>query len=169
MRERTRLEGKLTPLGMVEAEGVLLDGEQQEKLVSEIEADDSCEDIRVARTASGAIYLYSSLHMTDSYARILLRVEDGNPYQQIAVPVREHSKIYPRPTSLEELKDPAYGIDPERLMGLLDDMRQMEQYGDIKLITASTGALYLYSDLHLSKAHAESIVDWEEVGKYKSL
>jgi hypothetical protein len=168
VRERTRGETKLTPLDRVETEGELLTRERQEELVAELQADETCQDIKVLRTSAGAFFLYSGQHMTDAYARILLRVEDGNPYEQIAVPVREHSKIYPRATSLEELKDSAYGLDPERLRGLVDEMLQMEQYSDIKLITASTGALYLYSERYLTAPHAESLVHWEEVERHEN-
>jgi hypothetical protein len=168
VRERTRAEAKLTPLDIVETEGEILSREQQEELVAQMAADEACQDIQVMRTSAGAILLYSSQHMTDAYAQILLRVADGNPYEQIAVPVREHSKIYPRPTSLEELKDSAYGLDPERLRVLVDEMLQMEQYADIKLVTASTGALYLYSEQHLTAPHAESLVHWQEVERYEN-
>ena len=45
---------------------------------------------------------------------------------------------------------------------------QLEQYKDIKLIEASTGAIYLHSDRFLDPDWAQSLVEWEEVGKNAS-
>jgi hypothetical protein len=42
------------------------------------------------------------------------------------------------------------------------------EYKDIKKIVASTGDVYLYSDLYLDADQALALVEWNEVGQYKN-
>jgi hypothetical protein len=168
VRDRAKTEAKLTPVSALAYEGKMLDSEQQAELLAEIAADDQCSDVKLMRTSSGAAYLYSTGFMSDTYARILLRVEDGNPYETIASTVREESQVYPRPTSLAMLKDGAFGLDPDQVERLVREVVQLPQYSDLKLVEASTGALYIYSERHLNGDWAESLVEWEEVGKFSS-
>jgi len=167
VRHRSRAEAKLTPMAAVEVDGEPL-GDRQESLIAEILAAEACGDIRVLRSSSGAAYLYSSDHMSEGYARILLRVEEGDPCEQVASVVREESELYPRPTPMAQFSNPLFGVDPDRLRQLVQEMLQLKQYSDIKLITASTGAEYLYSDRFLDRDWAQSLVEWEEVGRYES-
>ncbi len=169
VRDRTKSEAKLTPVNALAYEGNMLTPSRREQLIEEIQADESCADIKVLRTSKGDAFLYSTASMSDTYARILLRVEEGNPYETIAGTVREESETYPRPTPVESLKAPVFGLDSEKVESYAREMAQLPEYADVKLIVASTGALYLYSERHLSKEHAESLVEWEEVGRHQSL
>jgi hypothetical protein len=169
VRERTNTEAKLTPVAALAYEGEMLDEARREELIAEIQADESCSDIEVVRTSKGDVFLYSKATMSGTFARILLRKEDGNPYATIVDTVREESETYPRPTTINLFKDPIFGIDSGQLEQLVKEIVQLPEYGDIKLIEASTGVLYLYSDRHLDKDWAESLVEWEEVGRFKSL
>ncbi len=169
VRERARKDAKLTPVSALAYEGQMLDETQQQQLLAEIQADEQCADVKLLRTSAGATYLYSTSVMSDTYARILLRAEDGNPYETIAGTVREESETYPRPTMVSMLKDPTFGLDPDQVEQLAREIVQLPEYSDLKLVEASTGAIYLYSDRHLDEDWAESLVEWEEVGKYKSL
>ncbi|HEX9014507.1 MAG TPA: hypothetical protein VF960_00730 [Chloroflexota bacterium] len=169
VRGRTRSLRKLTPVSALAYEGTLLTPEQREQLIAEIAADASCADVRLLQTSAGVLFLYSDAHMTESYARILRRAEEDNPYAVIAGTVREESEVYPRPTPLETFKNPTFGLDPDQVGRYATEMVALSDYSDIKLLTAPTGALYLYSEAHLDEAWAQSLVDWEEVGKYRSL
>lgn len=168
VRERAKKEAKLTPVSALAYEGQMLDETQQQQLLAEIQADEQCADVKLLRISTGATYLYSTRVMSDTYARILLRVEDANPYETIAGTVREESETYPRPSAVSMFKDPTFGLDPDQVEHLAREIVQLPEYGDLKLVTASTGAIYLYSDRHLDKDWAESLVEWEEVGKYTS-
>lgn len=169
VRDRTRNEALLTPVSALAYEGEMLTPERQEQLISEIQADEGCSDIKVMRTSKGAAFLYSTASMSDTYARILMRVEENNPYETIAGTVREESETYPRPTPVATFKNSAFGLDSEQIDGLAREIVQLPDYADIKLMVASTGALYLFSERHLNKDWAESLMEWEEVGKHQSL
>lgn len=169
VRGRAKAEAKLTPMGALAYEGQMLDETQQQQLLAQIQADEQCSDVKLVRNTAGAAYLYSTNFMSDTYARILLRVEDGNPYETIASTVREESETYPRPTNASTLKDSTFGLDPGQVEGLARDIVLLPEYNDLKLVEASTGAIYLYSNRHLDKDWAESLVEWEEVGRYESL
>lgn len=169
VREQSRTEAALTRLDSLLVDDRPMSQEEQEELLQQLMADESCGDLRWLRTSSGAICLYSSDFISDSYARILLRVEDGNPYETIAATVREESEIYPRPTPVSIFRAPAFGLEPDRVDQLVDEMLQLAQYGDIKMIVASTGARYLYSERYLDGEWARSLVEWEEVEKPRSL
>ncbi len=164
VRVRSRTEAKLTPLDRVQVDGALLDEEQKARLVEEILADEGCRDLRVMRSAAGKSYLYCTAHISDTYARILFRVEEGNPYELIASTVREESETYPRPTTIELFREPTFRLEPKRVEQLVEEMGQLEQYRDVKPIRASTGALYLYSSRFLDADWARSLVEWEQVG-----
>ncbi len=168
VREQSRTESTLTRLDSLLVDERPLNPEEQEGLIQDILADEQCSDLRCLRTSAGVPYLYSSGFISDGYARILLRVEDGNPYETIAATVREESEIYPRPTPTGIFRDPTFGLEPDRVEQLVDEMLRLEQYRDIQLIVASTEARYLHSARHLDGEWARSLVEWEEVGKYSS-
>jgi len=169
VRERAKTEAKLTPVSALAYEGQMLDETQQQELLDEIQADEQCADVKLMRASAGTAYLYSTNSMSDTYARILLRAEDGNPYETMAGTVREESETYPRPTMVGMFKDPTFGLDPDQVERIAKEIVQLPEYSDLQLVEASTGAIYLYSDRHLDKDLAESLVEWDEVGKYKSL
>ncbi len=169
VREQSRVHAILTPMASIEVDEKPLEEAEREQLIREVLADPECGDLRLLRTSKGAAYFYSTLHMSDSYARILLRVEEDNPYETIAATVREESETYPRPTPIAALRNPTFGLDADRVEQLAREMVQLDRYADIKLIEASTGAIYLHSDRFLDPEWARSLVEWEEVGKYKSM
>lgn len=169
IRDRTRTRAVLIPVDSLRMDGVEMPQELQDQLVQDIQADEGLKDIRLMRSEAGRVYLYSSESISDSYARILFRAEEGNPYEIIAATVREESELYPRPTPVESLKNPTFGLDPDRVEETARDLVRLPRYEDIKTLEASTGALYLYSDRHLDKDWAESMMEWEEVGRYESL
>ncbi len=168
VRDQSRSESTLTCMDSLEVDERALERLGQEELVREIQADERCEDIRLVRGSDGAIYLYSADHISDSYARILLRVEEDNPYELIASTVREESELYPRPTVVDLFREPTFGLRPDQVEQYVQELLQLAQYRDIKPIQASTGKLYLYSDRHLDGEWAKSLVEWEEVGKHES-
>lgn len=169
IRDRSRTRAVLTPFDFLRMDGAEMPQELRDELARDIQADDGLKDIRLMRSETGRVYLYSSESISDSYARILFRAEEGNPYEIIAATVREESELYPRPTPLESLKNPTFGLDPDGVEEMARELVRLPTYEDIKMLEASTGALYLYSDSHLDRDWAESMMEWEEVGRYESL
>ena len=125
--------------------------------------DEKFSDIKSVVITSGALYLYSETFISKSYVRILARAEANDPLSTIADTVREESRVYPRPTSLALFKEPAFSIDPDKLDEYIERLFSREEYQDIKLIRASNGARYLYSERHLDGRLAKTQVEWVEV------
>jgi len=169
VREQSRTEATLTRMDSLLVDERPLSTEEQEDLAQQLLADEGCSDLRCLRGSSGLLCLYSRDFISDGYARILLRAEDGNPYETIAATVREESEIYPRPTPLAIFREPTFGLQPDRVEQLVEEMLQLEQYRDIKTIVATTGARYLYSERYLDGEWARSLVEWEEVERPRSL
>lgn len=123
-------------------------------------------DVRPIETTSGATFLYSETGMTSKYAEILARIEQNDPCAAIADTVRSDSKTYPRPTNVSLFKQRPFRMTADELDIVIP--RTVETYDDIKLIQASTGAVYLYSDRYMKTALAKSHVQWLEVEQYEN-
>lgn len=133
--------------------------------LEELAEDDRYGDIRLVTSSTGADYLYSETYITRSYAGILIRAAANDPCATIAATVRDESRIYPRPTPVELFREPIFNIEAGELDVHVARVLQREEYQDIKKIVASTGAVYLYSDLYLHPNQALAQVEWTEVGQ----
>lgn len=136
---------------------------QVQSFLPQLLADDRYEDIRSLSLSSGALYLYSSHYITESYAKLLARTETGDAMATIADTVREESRIYPRPTKIRLFTARPFHMKWDEIPQVVDQLLTREEYSDIKKIVAPTGAVYLYSERHLTSRHAQSLVEWEEV------
>jgi hypothetical protein len=142
-----------------------LDPERVKQYAQEILNDPNYRDIRQVAGPAELEYLYSVNFMTQTYARLLARVEAHNPAALIAETVREESLIYPRPTQVGLFYEPVFQLQECDVETIVESMLVCDDYKDIKQIVAPTGAIYLYSDLYLDQALAERYVQWEEVEK----
>lgn len=159
---------KLTPVGAL---GTLIPGAEPDKIDAHLTlllSDEVYGDVRLITNGKGVRFLYSEASMTRTYAEILARAEAKDPCETLAATIRDDSRIYPRPTRLEIFNAPVFGIDPDDLDRLVREVANRPQYKDIKLVKASTGAVYLYSDLYLGADWVTATVEWEEVGKYQN-
>ncbi|UCC17769.1 MAG: hypothetical protein JSU58_04250 [Dehalococcoidales bacterium] len=153
--------------GQVESDGDIL-GEEPDTAdyyLAEVAGDERYQDIKSIVASTGAVFCYSEHHITKNYAEILLRAQENDPYAVIATTVRDESRIYPRPTSIDFFREPIFNINLDELEDHVDNILEHEDYKDIKLITASTGNRYLYSSSYLEKVYAQSLVEWKEVGE----
>jgi hypothetical protein len=122
--------------------------EIEANLAELVKNEDAYADIKSLQGPTGKIYFYSTKHMTEGYARILARVDAGDPCLTIAETVREESKVYPRVTNTELFKYGLFKIDREGLDKHV--ARALELYQDIQSIQSPTGNVYLYSTLYLT-------------------
>lgn len=113
-------------------------------------------------------YFFSTLSVTESYARYLYRVEEKNPLRLIADTVREESRIYPRPTPLRYFKEPPFRLSDGELEALVAQFGPDTGTADIAAFPASNGELYLFSTDHLEKVHGESLVEYYEVERWQN-
>ena len=154
----------LGPLATTDQEEIL----EIELNLAEMFKDERYNDIKSVVASTGVVYLYSSTYITKNYAEILVRAATNDPVAAIAATVREESRIYPRPTKIELFKERVFNIDPDELETHIASVLEHQKFNDIKLIHASTGAHYLYSNLHLNEDYAKSLVEWEEVEQYEN-
>jgi len=168
VREDSRNLAKLTG---VDSLGTLLPELEVDKIkanLKDMEKDDRYHDIKSVIASTGVVYLYSDLYITRNYADILVRAEANDPCATIAATVRDEARIYPRATKIEVFNNPVFNIDPDKLEGHLTITLERPEYNDIKRIYASTGALYLYSDLYINEDYARSLIEWDEVGQFEN-
>jgi len=155
--------GKLTSRESLGAVAPELTPDMLEVTLAEMAQNQEYGDIRRIVASTGAEYFYSDKLVSGSYAKILLRAEEKDSLATVAATVREDSRIYPRPTNFSVFKESVFGIEAEELETLLSQLSTRSEYQDIKKIVASTGAVYLFSSLHLNAALARAQVEYEEV------
>ena len=168
VRSDSAKQERLTPTSSL---GLLIPGAEIDKIDSHLPIifdDERYSDLRLVSNSKGARYLYSEAHMTATYAVVLARAEANDPKGTIVATVREESQIYPRPTRLSMFAAPVFNIDPEQLPRYAREIVASPDYADIKLVEASTGVIYLYSDKFLSEPWVKSTVEWEEVGQHQN-
>ncbi len=153
---------KLTKAEDLTMEPISLKADEVTNKLEELTKIEGYEDIKLLK-GKKTLYCYSEKHMTGSYAKLLVGVEDGDLFALIADTIRNDSKIYPRTTDIKLFTKSPYNFKEKELMDILGQLMKSEGYEDIKESRASNNALYLYSELHLSKAYADSLTEWIEV------
>ena len=168
VREDSGKKESLTPVNKL---GALIPGAELDKIDNHLalmSGDERYKDIHVITNRKGARYLYSEKFLTCNYAELLARAEANDPVAIIADTVRDDSRIYPRLTNLDMFKAPVFKIDFDEMGKYTSELTKSPEYNDIKLIKASTGVIYLYSDLYFNPDLAKATVEWEEVGRYEN-
>lgn len=168
VRACSRDQGKVTCLNTLPNEENTIDTQQIKEVIAGLESDTKYADIISVAGSSGILYLYSSAYIANNYAKTLIMVEENDPQSMIAITVRDESRIYPRPTNIQQFSNPIYNINEEDLHESIDGLLNREDFNDIKLIEASTGNRYLYSSLYLDERYAKSLVEWKEVGEFEN-
>ncbi len=166
VRDDSKKEARLTPLTTISA---MIPGAETEKIDGHLTlliGNGRYKDIHLIADGEGNRYLYSEQFLTSNYAEILARAEMKDPYRIIAATVRSESRVYPRPTHLDTFNAPVFNVNPNDVRRFASEKERRPEYKDIKVIQASTGAVYFYSDLFLDSEWVKAIVEWEEVGKH---
>ncbi len=101
--------------------------------------------------------------MNLKYAKLMAQIEENDVKGLIAKTVREDSKVYPRPTDIKVFNKSPFYLKDDVLFNVLEQMKEDEEYKDIKEVKASNGALYLFSDEYMEKDHAIGLTEWVEV------
>jgi hypothetical protein len=125
------------------------------------------KDIETVCDKSGKAFYYSSLFMSEPYARILLRKQEGAA-GLIAGTVREDSDRYPRPTPLEIFKEHPFGLSEEEILSCIQEMSHLEEFQDIRQISSSIGRVFLYSSKYLDRNYALMLAEWVDVGQFEN-
>lgn len=160
------VQGKLTPLEYLETS----ESSEEEAVAEQINlllTDGAYSDI-IKIEGQKDEYFYSSRHMADNYANILIKIADGNLFELIASTVRHESKLYPRPTDGKLFLKAPFNFQKENLEKVLSQIKNHEAYRDINEVYASNGALYLYSNQYLSQTYAKSLAQWIEIEQFET-
>ena len=168
VRENSKNLALLTGIDSVFAAGSKFETDKIKVALTEMAEDDSYRDIKSVVTITGATYLYSDNYIANNYANILIRAKANDPCFTIASTVRDESRIYPRPTNVELFKEEVFNIDPVELETHVAHLMERQEFEDIKMVRASTGAPYLYSNLYLNEDHARALAEWTEVEQFEN-
>jgi hypothetical protein len=125
------------------------------------------KDLKAICAKSGTSFCYSSLFMSDPYARILLHKQEGAT-DLIASTVREDSDRYPRPTPLDIFKEAPFDLSQEELLSCLERMSNREEFQDIRQVSTSVGHMFLYSAAYLDRDYALMLAEWIDVGQFEN-
>jgi hypothetical protein len=125
------------------------------------------KDLKALRAKSGTSFYYSSLFMSDPYARILLHKQEGTA-DLIANTVREDSDRYPRPTPLDVFKEAPFDLSQEELLSCLEGMSNRDEFQDIRQVSTSVGHVFLYSSKYLDRDYALMLSEWNDVGQFEN-
>jgi hypothetical protein len=144
---------------------------ETEELLQEIHIEtllkqilDENPDLREIRDTNGIAYYHSIESLSDTYARILVW-KSGDPLRMIAELVRESSRLYPRPVSLNSFREPPFGLEEEEIKECLSAIGCHNEYQDIAATTTSIGTQFLYSTNYLDADHALMLAEWLDVGQ----
>lgn len=158
--EPEEISVELTGLGLFNSET-----DDQKSLLptmirSVVEDNEDIKEISATETP----YYYSSQGLSETYAAILLRKQEG-PLRLVAEVVRENSSIYPRPVPLDIFTGPPFDLTREEISDCLEKMAGQQEYRDIAQTTTSIGTVFLYSNQCLEPAYASALAEWLDVGQ----
>jgi hypothetical protein len=156
--------------GVLSAEArisLMCEGQDLSGLSGEISSNAEMSDIRMIEGNSGKYY-YSNKHVTDSYARLSVMIEERDLLKLIVSTVRNDSRIYPRTTAAETFTESPYSIGIDELDELIKIVETSDDYNDIEFCRTSIDTLYLYSKDFIPRAQADYLSEWDAVGQYES-
>ena len=117
----------------------------------------------IAVLEGSQVYLYSTDHMSDSFARWAFLAAENDDVATLVENARTESKIYPRPLKASSLKNRPVFMTDERIDAAFATAQESGLYPDIKTCSASNGDVYFYSTDYLSDAQAKALAEWESV------
>ena len=168
IRAESRAE-RLVESGVFSEPPFSLSEEQFDEVWDVIDTDDAYESIvSTVDEATGKEYLHDENTLSGAYAKILFRKQANNPKRLIVSMVRENSELWPKPTPIAFFSEyDVFAMTEDEVVVFAEDILTDEACSDIKPVTASNGAIYLYSDRYLEEAEALRLAEWVEVDMYK--
>lgn len=165
IREFSR-KGRLIKKSELEREPINLKTSLVENFLEMLKKNEETSDINIL-IGKKEIYLYSKEYLSDGYRDLLFNLEERKIEDVVAEIVRNESKIYPRPTSIEIFKlSPFNMVDLDMNIVIENVLKSGDT--DIKIIKASNGAKYLYSEKYMTLGHARGLCEWIEVGQFQN-
>ena len=113
-------------------------------------------------------YFYSTKEMTESYAKLLYRIEEKDILNMVADRIRTDSKRYPKTTNSNVFLNEPYYLKKDELAEIYKQLKNIDEYKDIKESKASNGVICVYSDKYLSQTYADALTELQEVTRVES-
>jgi hypothetical protein len=129
------------------------------------EAVEGNQNLKEIANQGGPNHYYSSLSMTEPYARILNQKEIDR-LRLIAEIVRQDSAVYLRPVPLDMFTQPPFGFTLQEVLSDLERMVTEDHCRDIVQTTTSASRVFLYSTLHIEPEYASMLAEWLDVGQF---
>ncbi|MHA4986925.1 hypothetical protein [Cetobacterium somerae] len=164
IREASKL-GKLISKYELEREPLKIKASKIERVIEELKNSEKTKDIDIIRGKT-EVYFYSKDYISNTYRDVLFNLKEKNIQEVIIDLIRKESQLYPRPTSLEIFKLSPFNRDD--IEDLIDEIIKNKEYIDIKIVEASNGAKYLFSDTYMIFGHAKGLCEWVEVGQFEN-
>jgi hypothetical protein len=168
VRKDSRTQVRPTRLEVLDDEGNPLDCATVRAVLAAMKQIPKYADIAYVETPDGGVHAYSDRYIIEKHAALCATASLGDNPAAIAGTVREESQIYPRPTPLEFFGMEPWCLTAKELEEALLELERSEAYADIQRVTASNGAVYLYSDRFMSSEVAQGMAEWEAVGRDKN-
>ncbi len=122
--------------------------------LAEIAADEQCKDIKALTAYTGALYLYSEPDLAREEAERLARTEEF--HAKVLKRIREDSKYKAKLTSAQALGKLVPDIQPGEVEAACAEAT--DNYRDVHSVVAKTGAVYLFSDKHMTEEYAQILL-----------
>lgn len=113
-------------------------------------------------------YFYSTIEMNENYAKLKYNLEEKNLYNMVADRIRNDSKRYPKTTNSNVFLNDPYYLKKDELQELYKQLKNMDEYKDIKESIASNGTICMYSDKFISQSYADALTEYQEVTRMES-
>lgn len=104
------------------------------------------------QSLSGQTVYHDPDLLSRTYARIL--DSKDSPLLLMAEEIRINSRDYPRPVPVELFEAPPFELTPQDIEQALRVMAADAAFQDITFTPTATGAVYLFSTLHLERGYA---------------
>ena len=135
--------------------------------VGTAEADPALENISFVQGQKD-LYYFDQQMMTRHFAEIDSMLEDKDILYTIATVARSDCKLYPRPTQFSKLRKYPFFFSEDEILGAVARMKSDDRYSDIDTVTASNGAMGIYSTQFMSKKYARALIEQVEVEEHQN-
>jgi hypothetical protein len=152
VRQNAADHGRLTDIASVEALIPPAAPDSPPLSLEEMVRDEQYSDIQPAFASNGEVYLFSTQSMDPAQAA--LRAEIEALWAGIAQRVRADSAQRAQLTPLRDLELPEPAPESSAPALDLSAMQADERYTDIRSLTISNGAIYLFSETYMAPGYA---------------
>jgi hypothetical protein len=156
VRRNCKRHGALTSSHILSVLAKGLPPDLQGGLQESIASDTVSSDIRTLVTPSGQLFFYSLTYMSCEDAAIKGKFEEVK--HAMAEKIRRDSRIATALTPLNAMFRLFPDLKPVKICSLLNEMQTQVPYRDIKTVSAFSGEMYLYCELHITDKYAALLV-----------